>query len=175
VRRQLLPIDRTCFWPRSRAKLLAKGALEDRRAVQKNTPGGPLEPGSAPKELRDSSSELGPVVVSPSDTLPSFENASSRRTCCLLLLRRSAISLWGHAWQCSQSSPCMQPAGLKNQAQGLHEPVPCKIEPWLGKPCGGGKPGGARTPAACGAAACCCPSPSRATAPRLHLESGQTS
>merc|ERR1719330_380662 len=153
VRRQLLPIDRVYMAP-FKGKALSGGRSGRSARRQKNTPGGALRPGSTPKELRDSSSELGPVVVSPSDTLPSFENTCSRRTCCLLLLRRSAISLFGHAWQCSQSSPCMQPAGLKNQAQGLHKPVPCKIDPWLGKPCGGGKPGGARTPAAYGAAVC---------------------
>eukprot|EP00445_Apocalathium_hangoei_P008065 CAMPEP_0203848050 /NCGR_PEP_ID=MMETSP0359-20131031/5367_1 /ASSEMBLY_ACC=CAM_ASM_000338 /TAXON_ID=268821 /ORGANISM="Scrippsiella Hangoei, Strain SHTV-5" /LENGTH=289 /DNA_ID=CAMNT_0050763593 /DNA_START=284 /DNA_END=1149 /DNA_ORIENTATION=+ len=55
---------------------------------------------------------------------------------------RALISPSGQRWQCLQSDWLAQPAGLKNQAQGLHLPVACINEPWLGMPAGGGNPGG---------------------------------
>merc|ERR1719499_2358596 len=63
-----------------------------------------------------------------------------------LRLLLAAISPSGHRWQCPQSILFPQPSGFQNQVQGLHLPVPCSSDPWLGIPHGGGKPGGGLTP-----------------------------
>merc|ERR1719343_1178796 len=106
-------------------------------------------------ENRDSVSEAEPTEVSASEreqkaNLESVSVAKSLVSApnlALLLFLLAAISLCGHRWQCKHSSPCEQPDDLKNHMHGLHLPVPCKQEPWLGRPSGGGRPGGGRTPA----------------------------
>mmetsp|Transcript_46066 Transcript_46066/g.81043 ORF Transcript_46066/g.81043 Transcript_46066/m.81043 type:complete len:202 (-) Transcript_46066:444-1049(-) len=62
---------------------------------------------------------------------------------------RDLISPSGHKWQWRQSRPFLQESCLKNQAHGLHVPLPCSCEPMDGSDClvsvlllSSGKPGG---------------------------------
>mmetsp|Transcript_115139 Transcript_115139/g.326197 ORF Transcript_115139/g.326197 Transcript_115139/m.326197 type:complete len:263 (+) Transcript_115139:975-1763(+) len=70
-------------------------------------------------------------------------------TCCCcqstatLNFLRFWISPSGHRWQWRHSRPFSQPCGFQNQAQGLHRPVPCVVEPMDG---GKPTPGGSTTP-----------------------------
>lgn len=77
---------------------------------------------------------------------PTAPRLASLRTTALLLLFLIVISAFGQRWQWPQFSPLPQPDGFQNHMQGLHVPVPCNKEPWLGSPQGGGKPGGGFTP-----------------------------
>jgi len=76
------------------------------------------------------------------DVAFAISRLSSER-CSLFLATRASF---GHTWQCKQLSPWVHPDGFQNHMQGLHRPVPCSTEPWLGIPAGGGKPGAGRTP-----------------------------
>lgn len=99
------------------------------------------------EETRDSRSD--PAEVSQSEAQRdgwTFRTASlAAPNFALLRLLLAAISLSGHKWQCPQSCPCPHPSGFQNHMQGLHIPVPWGNEPWLGRPKGGGRPGGGGT------------------------------
>ena len=58
-----------------------------------------------------------------------FGSRAPARSAASFAFLRFLISSSGQRWQCAHESPLLHPAGLWNQAHGLHFPVPCSAEP----------------------------------------------
>mmetsp|Transcript_54445 Transcript_54445/g.155049 ORF Transcript_54445/g.155049 Transcript_54445/m.155049 type:complete len:283 (+) Transcript_54445:764-1612(+) len=118
-------------WPSASAGCRRGAARVHARGTGPGGAGNGPPGGERGRSGSDGSGGGNATLSSPSDSslFTRCTGGREHRRAPALALRRAFSSPSKHMWQWRQLRPFRQPPRFQNQAQGLQEPVPCRIEP----------------------------------------------